>query len=221
MVADLREYLADEAEPPYMVSDRRLGKAVRLIRVAAAAVGAPKVVEADLLLLRHMFWDRSPAQGDLVVEWLLERFTRDGFGQKALSFLLEGLRKRLRYELHGHTLDAARRDLKKLHEAATHALQVALQVAQDAPQESDEGRDGVVDRFFWLSMEERQQIASVGKQASQGAAALGQLLVEASILSKVVNVKDAVERRELLDQVLGGPEPEEKEPERDEWGDLL
>jgi len=221
IIAELREYLADEAEPPYMVSDRRLGKAVCLIRIAAAAVGAPKVVEADLLLLRHVFWDRSPAQGDLVVEWLVERFKRDGFGHKASSFLLEGLRKRLRYELHGHTLDAVRRDLSSLHEAAASSLDVALQVAQDAPQEHDEGQQGPVDRFFWLSGEEREAIASVGKQASQSALALGQLLVEASMLAKVIELEDAVQRRELLDQVLGGPEPEEKEPERDEWGDLL
>merc|ERR1711971_530969 len=64
VMSELREYLEKEAEPPYMVSDRRMFKAVRLIRVAAAAVGASTVVEADLLLLRHVLWDRHPEQGD-------------------------------------------------------------------------------------------------------------------------------------------------------------
>ena len=62
VVADLREFLA-EAEPRFEVSDRRLARAVRLLRIAAAAVGGTSVVEADLLLLRHMFWDREPEQG--------------------------------------------------------------------------------------------------------------------------------------------------------------
>ncbi|OLQ14223.1 hypothetical protein AK812_SmicGene1709 [Symbiodinium microadriaticum] len=47
------------------------------------APGGTRVIESDLLLLRHVFWDREPAQGQLVVEWLLRRFADSGSGQKA------------------------------------------------------------------------------------------------------------------------------------------
>jgi len=33
---------------------------------AATSAGGTTVVEADLLLLRHMFWDREPEQGESV-----------------------------------------------------------------------------------------------------------------------------------------------------------
>ncbi|CAE7217987.1 ravA [Symbiodinium natans] len=87
VVAELREFLAEEAEPRFEVSDRRLAKAVRLLRIAAAAAGGSRVIESDLLLLRHVFWDRDPAQGQLVVEWLLRRFADSGSGQKVPEHL--------------------------------------------------------------------------------------------------------------------------------------
>eukprot|EP00439_Symbiodinium_sp_Y106_P066081 s769_g10.t1 len=68
VVAELREFLAEEAEPRFEVSDRRLAKAARLLRIAAAAAGGTRVIESDLLLLRHVFWDREPAQGGDVRE---------------------------------------------------------------------------------------------------------------------------------------------------------
>ncbi|CAE7714081.1 ravA [Symbiodinium sp. CCMP2592] len=89
VVAELREFLAEEAEPRFEVSDRRLAKAVRLLRIAAAAAGGTRVIESDLLLLRHVFWDREPAQGQLVVEWLLRRFADSGSGQKAQKIQAE------------------------------------------------------------------------------------------------------------------------------------
>jgi len=227
VVSELREYLAEEAEPPYIVSDRRLGKAVRLIRVSAAAVGAPKVVEADLLLLRHMFWDRNPEQGELVAQWLFRRFLEDGFGQKAWTFLLEGLRKMLRTGLQGPALDAARRDLSTLRESATRALEAASRVAQDAPPQEQcaavEGHDAALGRFFWLSADDRREMAVVGDRASQGAVALGELLVEASVLSKVANEEEAPRRQGLLAQVIGSQALSEVggEAVRDEWGDPI
>lgn len=46
-VASCRAYLRDEAEPPVLLSDRRLKKAVRLIRLAAFTAGAEEVSELD------------------------------------------------------------------------------------------------------------------------------------------------------------------------------
>jgi len=221
VVAELREYLAEEAEPPYAVTDRRLGKAVRLIRVAAAVVGAPKVVEADLLLLQHIFWDRTPQQGELVAQWLLQRFAEDS-STAAWKFLLEGLRKRLRAGPDGPALAAVQRELASVRQAATTALDVALQVAQDAPDEPGQDSEGLVDRFFWLSAEECREAASVGRQAAEGAAILGRLLVEAAVLAKVAGVEDAPRREELMGVVLRGAEvAEPREVKRDDWGDPI
>ncbi|OLP94599.1 hypothetical protein AK812_SmicGene23377 [Symbiodinium microadriaticum] len=41
LIVGLRAYLRDEAEPPVRLSDRRMGKAVRLIRLAAFAAWDP------------------------------------------------------------------------------------------------------------------------------------------------------------------------------------
>jgi len=55
-----------------LISDRRLAKAVSLVRVAVYATGAEAVSEIDLLLLQHMFWDREPSQAHEVRKWLIE-----------------------------------------------------------------------------------------------------------------------------------------------------
>ncbi|CAE6922018.1 Slc24a1 [Symbiodinium natans] len=73
LIVGLRAYLRDEAEPPVRLSDRRMGKAVRLIRLAALAAGSTEVSELDLLLLQHMCWDKEPSQAGEVRVWLLER----------------------------------------------------------------------------------------------------------------------------------------------------
>mmetsp|Transcript_2882 Transcript_2882/g.6360 ORF Transcript_2882/g.6360 Transcript_2882/m.6360 type:complete len:643 (-) Transcript_2882:22-1950(-) len=68
VMAELREYCSEELS--LNVSDRRLLKAAQLLRVAAASVGAPEVVEADLWILQHVFWDKNPQHSAAIKEWL-------------------------------------------------------------------------------------------------------------------------------------------------------
>jgi len=96
-IADLRVYLRNHAEPPVRISDRRLGKAILLLRVAAYAAGSDSVSELDLLLLQHMFWDRDLKTATLIRDWVLQHCVPDpgknglgdilvkGAGQKQLN----------------------------------------------------------------------------------------------------------------------------------------
>lgn len=119
MVVSLRAHLRDEAEPPVQLSDRRLAKAVRMIRLAAYAAGGSEVCEVDLLLLQHMCWDRDPEQGDHVRSWLLDQLGANierGFGEKDIveqaRYLLSGVRARLkRTPRKKDTISIAERDL--------------------------------------------------------------------------------------------------------------
>lgn len=225
IVADLREYLSEEAEPSVDISDRRLAKAVQLIRVAAAAVGGTSVVEADLLLLRHIFWDREPEQAELVVDWLLRRIWDDGSDQKAWTFILEGIKSRLRSDQEGPALEAVRRDLGNLHDAAMVAFERQLQITHDLPQQADEGDLDCIDRYFWLAPEERREAASVGKKAKHASDSLGELIVEVAVLQEAVVLENAAERQAVVKHLIGVPtatnDEDDGEVERDEWGDPI
>ncbi|CAE8607082.1 unnamed protein product, partial [Polarella glacialis] len=72
LVARLRLHLRDEVQPPVVLSDRRLAKAVQAIRVATHAAGGNTVTELDMLLLQHMLWDRDPNQAAAISAWLWE-----------------------------------------------------------------------------------------------------------------------------------------------------
>lgn len=219
VIADLREFLA-EAEPRFEVSDRRLARSVRLLRIAAAAAGGRTVVEADLLLLRHMFWDRDPEQGQLVTEWLLRRLGESGDGKKAWSFLLEGLQTRLRHGARGPGLEAARRDLRNLQQAASRAMLRLAHISRNAP--NGPAEEGRVDRFFWLSGNERRQAAELGEKCAEEAERLQDLLKEVSVLIQTVAVDDDLQREELLAQRLGVKRVSKESKVRyDEWGDEI
>ena len=61
------------------VSDRRLVKAARLLKVSAASHGRTKVDPVDCLLLQHVIW-RMPEQRAAVREWLWNNITPGNSG---------------------------------------------------------------------------------------------------------------------------------------------
>mmetsp|Transcript_18045 Transcript_18045/g.21572 ORF Transcript_18045/g.21572 Transcript_18045/m.21572 type:complete len:354 (-) Transcript_18045:460-1521(-) len=67
LIKDLRTYLREEHRVE--VSDRRLVKAVRLLKISAATNGRVKVDPIDCLLLQHMTW-RVPEQRVWIRDWL-------------------------------------------------------------------------------------------------------------------------------------------------------
>lgn len=89
LISDLRTFLQDKCEPPVYVSDRRLVKAVAMLKVAAYTNGRSQVNEFDCLLLTHCFWQRTE-DCDKVDDWLLSQLSVDD-GAKQVKYLLKGL----------------------------------------------------------------------------------------------------------------------------------
>ena len=89
LLCELRTWLQEECEPPVYVSDRRLVKAVAMLRVSAFTCGRREVSEADALLLEHVLW-QQPEEAEAIRSWLLRRFTRAG-GTVQMGHLFAGL----------------------------------------------------------------------------------------------------------------------------------
>ena len=72
------------------VSDRRLVKAARLLKLSAASHGRTRVDPIDCLLLQHIAW-RMPEQRFAVKEWLWDHLTPCGGGESTLKDSKSGL----------------------------------------------------------------------------------------------------------------------------------
>jgi hypothetical protein len=91
LIVDLRNFLGEE--PRVQISDRRLAKSARLLKISAASHGRQKVDTVDCLLLQHCMW-QLPEQKTAIKEWLLDNLTPGGdVGQ--FQFLLENLRQEI------------------------------------------------------------------------------------------------------------------------------
>lgn len=98
LLRDLRSFTREEMDVD--ISDRRLVKAARLLKVSAASHGRTSVDPIDCLLLQHIAW-RLPEQRTTVREWLWDHVTPGSVqGQSSISsnvaqfrFLLNGLRQ--------------------------------------------------------------------------------------------------------------------------------
>ena len=90
LIRDLRTFMREELG--VYVSDRRLVKASRLLRVSAASHGRKSVDFVDCLLLQHVLW-QIPEQRDAIREWLWDNLTpgkSDDLAEQT-KFLLQGL----------------------------------------------------------------------------------------------------------------------------------
>jgi MoxR-like ATPase len=95
LLRDLRMHARDELDMD--ISDRRLVKAARLLKISAASHGRRKVDPIDCLILQHVAWN-LPEQCSAVREWLWDNITPGsaaGGGSTAqqLNLLLSGLRQ--------------------------------------------------------------------------------------------------------------------------------
>ena len=88
LIKDIRSFVTDTLGQ--YVSDRRLVKAARLLRVSAATHGRQQVDLIDVLLLQHILWT-YPHQRDALREFIVDHLTPndDIVGQS--NFLLKGL----------------------------------------------------------------------------------------------------------------------------------
>jgi MoxR-like ATPase len=94
LIRDLRNFMRDKLDVD--VSDRRLIKAARLLKISAASHGRTSVDPLDCLLLQHVAW-RLPEQHSAVRDWLWEHLTPSGKSPSAtvarFRLLLDGLRR--------------------------------------------------------------------------------------------------------------------------------
>jgi MoxR-like ATPase len=96
LMRDMRAYLRENHE--IEISDRRLVKAARLLKISAASDGRRKVDTLDFLLLQHCFWN-EPSQRLAIREWLWDNLTPSDRGTDVspnqMRFLLDNLRKEI------------------------------------------------------------------------------------------------------------------------------
>jgi len=88
---DCRSFLAS-LQPPELVSDRRLGQAVRMLQVVAWTCGRSQVEICDCSLLAHVFWKNSENR-DVFQTWLKSRLVKSRGRQ--LAAILSGLLDRV------------------------------------------------------------------------------------------------------------------------------
>jgi MoxR-like ATPase len=88
LIQKLRTFVRDELN--VYISDRRLVKASRLLRVCAATHGRSQVDLIDCLLLENILWE-VPEQQAAIREWLLDNLTPSNEVIEQAKFLLSGL----------------------------------------------------------------------------------------------------------------------------------
>ena len=180
LISDLRTFLQDKCEPPVYVSDRRLLKAVQLLRVAAYTNDRAEVSEFDVLLLTNVLWQR-PSEAVLIKDWILERLAQDR-GTKQVQYLLAGLFGR-----------ACRADsdadecARLLSEAAQ--LRVVLTSQLDSLRGVQDGSLPALRQHLWLSPTDAQRAAqTLGPMFTKVSASLEKLLED------VLTLEVALER---------------------------
>lgn len=93
LIRDLRKFMKEELNVD--VSDRRLVKAGRLLKISACSHGRTRVDPIDCLLLQHVAW-RLPEQRAAIRDWLWENVTPGGVSATAavaqFRLLLNNLR---------------------------------------------------------------------------------------------------------------------------------
>ena len=158
LMRDIRTFLRENHN--IEISDRRLVKAARLLKISAASDGRKKVDTLDFLLLQHCFWN-EPSQRLIIREWLWDNLTPSGrstnVSPNQMRFLLDNLRKEILITLkktNGYiddsfgvkqneisTLEALREESKRIATIAVQRLD-ALARHMELVRRSDE--------FIWI-----------------------------------------------------------------------
>jgi len=94
LMRDLRTFLREDLDVD--ISDRRLVKASRLLKISAASNGRMSVDPIDCLLLQHVAW-QLPEQQNAVCEWIWDHLTPGGDTPSAavsqFRLLLDSIRR--------------------------------------------------------------------------------------------------------------------------------
>jgi len=88
LIRDIRSFLRDQLG--IYVSDRRLVKSARLLKVVAISNGRDRVDYIDCLLLQHVLW-QLPNHRDGIREWLLDNMTPSNDVVDQTKFIFQNL----------------------------------------------------------------------------------------------------------------------------------
>ena len=215
LVADLRAHLQEEREPPVYCSDRRLVKAVALLRTAAWADGRAAVARRDAMLLRHVLWQR-PGESAAIGDWLVGALADDaadgggsgGGGVGAPSYLFGGLFGRAciassssssSMKANGPLNDVAA-DLAALQQVLESRLGSLEESAAAASSSARGGEKTGGSSSLWLSADESEALdAALSPRLERAAARARDLLFEVATLSAALEAgAEAVTLADLL-----------------------
>lgn len=177
LIAGLREHLQEQCEPPVYVSDRRLVKAVSMLKVAAYTDGRTRVNEFDCLLLRHVLWQR-PEEREYVQDYLLDR-TVELKGSQQLRYLLGRLFSSACRAQSGFQTDKQLDTLVSDAESLCNALHAQLTELSD----TESGGLTVLQEHLWLGPNEAARMSqSMGPRLRKAREELSELLEHAVML---------------------------------------
>jgi MoxR-like ATPase len=96
LMRDLRVFMREKQNVE--ISDRRLVKVTRLLKICAATDGRKKVDTIDFLVTQHCFWN-EPEERSAIRDWLWDNLTpmdrNDKNSLSQMRFLLENLRNEI------------------------------------------------------------------------------------------------------------------------------
>eukprot|EP01026_Neomeris_dumetosa_P047707 TRINITY_DN4104_c0_g2_i3.p1 TRINITY_DN4104_c0_g2~~TRINITY_DN4104_c0_g2_i3.p1 ORF type:complete len:544 (-),score=85.15 TRINITY_DN4104_c0_g2_i3:31-1662(-) len=149
VVVSLRQWLQSKCEPPIYVSDRRLVKALGLLKVSAYTNGRKNVGMMDLTLLANILWQR-PDEYQKIFDKILELVSAGDSGMDGQNFILAGLYKRCVQK------NADRPGLlDEIQEFKTIVTENLTQV-----QNLIEEGEGLNFSHLWISQDDNRQIAT-------------------------------------------------------------
>ena len=138
LMRDLRTYMRQQHSVD--ISDRRLVKAARLLKISAATDGRSRVDPIDFMLLQHCFWN-TPDQRVHVREWLWSNLTpgegSQGRSLEQFRFLLDNLRNAILSSLRRTSGDVSGdsggrlEDIKVIHALTSECRRVAAVIQRN------------------------------------------------------------------------------------------
>ena len=163
LMRDMRAFLRDNHDVE--VSDRRLVKAARLLKISAASDGRKKVDTLDFLLLQHCFWN-EPSQRVAIREWLWDNLTPSDRGTDVspsqIRFLLDNLRKEILSSLRktngciDGSLGAKAGDIAALRDESENIATIAMQRLDSLARHMELVRRS--DDFTWIEPDDASAI---------------------------------------------------------------
>jgi MoxR-like ATPase len=193
LVTDVRDYMQTKVEPPVYISDRRLFKAVNMLKVAAYTNGRIEISPFDCLLLQHCLWQK-PEEQELVFEFLLDKLSAD---EEVPNFevIMQRIFARCCLMLTGASKDdMLQKDLESLQKDVISRLaQMTTVFAGALPVLSDN---------IWIGREEAFSLSSaVVPKTAKTKTQLQDLLLESEVLKVILDTgKEPSVCAELLGQ---------------------